>query len=579
MPQVGQSIPRLEARDKVTGRAEYVHNLRLPGMLHGKIFRSTVAHGRIRAIDTQRARRSGQACIASSPARTFCKLIPDPYYGPAFHDQPILALDKVRYVGEPVAVVLAADPHVAEAARKLIEADYEELPAVFDEVEAMTSGVIVHDVLKPAGTFPDLKHLAGRRDTNVALDYHLRRGDVGQGASPAAEHVFEHTFRTQQVLHLPLEPFVSVAEPGDGRADHPHRLADAVVRAHRDRAPARLAGEPRAREGAASRRRLRRQGLHQARGAGRGARADRAPAGEDRAHDGGAVLHAHQAPDHVPHQERREPRTAASSRANARCWWNGGAYADIGPRVTQKSGFTAAGPYDIDNVTIDSYELYTNLPPAGALRGFGIPQLVWAYESHTDMIARALGIDPVEFRRKNILRDGRPQATGTMMRDAAIEPRARRARGADELERAVRARQRRRPPRPRHRHRLQGLDLADHVGRDRQRQRRRQRHAVDEHGRHGAGLRHRDGADRRRGAGSAHRGRARGASRHRRHALRHGHARLALDLPHGQRGQARGRGRARQAARARGRGWACRPAATSRSRRSSRSATACRPAT
>src|SRR4029077_1710820 len=102
-------------------------------------------------------------------------------------------------------------------------------------------------------------------------------------------------------------------------------------------------------------------------------------------------------------------------------WWNGGAYADIGPRVTQKSGFTAAGPYDIDNVSIDSYALYTNLTPAGALRGFGIPQLVWAYESHTDMIAHALKLDPLEFRRKNILREGRPQATGTIMRDAALD--------------------------------------------------------------------------------------------------------------------------------------------------------------
>jgi CO/xanthine dehydrogenase Mo-binding subunit len=88
--------------------------------------------------------------------------------------------------------------------------------------------------------------------------------------------------------------------------------------------------------------------------------------------------------------------------------------------VTQKSGFTAPGPYDIDNISIDSYSLYTNRTPAGALRGFGIPQLVWAYESHTDLIARELGIDPVEFRRKNILREGRPQASGTAMKDAAI---------------------------------------------------------------------------------------------------------------------------------------------------------------
>ena len=102
-------------------------------------------------------------------------------------------------------------------------------------------------------------------------------------------------------------------------------------------------------------------------------------------------------------------------------WWNGGAYADIGPRVTQKSGFTAAGPYDIEHVAVDSYALYTNLPPAGALRGFGIPQLVWAYEGHTDLMARELGIDPIEFRRRNLLREGRPQATGTVMKDAAIE--------------------------------------------------------------------------------------------------------------------------------------------------------------
>src|SRR5207253_5652371 len=126
----------------------------------------------------------------------------------------ILAIDKVRHVGEPVAVVLASDPHVAEEAVALIVAEYDELPAVFDEVEAVTSKAIVHDVLKPAGTFADLKHLVDRRDTNVALDFHLRRGDA-EAAFAIADHVFEHTFRTQPVMHTPLEPFVSVAEPGD----------------------------------------------------------------------------------------------------------------------------------------------------------------------------------------------------------------------------------------------------------------------------------------------------------------------------------------------------------------------------
>src|SRR5262245_11004918 len=209
-PQVGRSVPRLESWLKVTGRAEYVHNLRLPGMLYGKIFRSSVAHGRIKRIDTSAAQEHAGVyrVITSEQIR---ELIPEPYYGPAFHDQPILAIDKVRYVGEPVAVVLASDPHVAEEAVHLISAEYEELPAVYDEVEAMSSKAIVHEALKPAGTFPDLKHLKGRKNTNVALDFHLRRGDAAK-AMKEAHRVFEHRFTTQQVMHTPMEPLVSVAE-------------------------------------------------------------------------------------------------------------------------------------------------------------------------------------------------------------------------------------------------------------------------------------------------------------------------------------------------------------------------------
>src|SRR3954470_18635458 len=111
--QVGRAVPLLESWLKVTGRAEYTHNLRLPGMLYGKIFRSTVSHGRIKRIDVSAAQALAGVyrVVTGDDIR---KLIPEPYYGPAFHDQPILALDKVRYVGEPVAVVLAADPHVAE---------------------------------------------------------------------------------------------------------------------------------------------------------------------------------------------------------------------------------------------------------------------------------------------------------------------------------------------------------------------------------------------------------------------------------------------------------------------------------
>ena len=345
-------------------------------------------------------------------------IVPEPYYGPAFHDQPILAIDKVRYVGEPVAVVLASDPHVAEEATHLIVAEYEELPAVYDEIEAMTSKAIVHDELKPAGTFPDLKHLKGRKNTNVALDYHLRRGDAEQ-ALAAADHVFEHTFRTQQVMHTPLEPLVSVAESReDSLTIHTASQSPSFVRIEL----ARLLGWPE------NRIRVRAPFL----GGGFGAKLyiklealvavlallTRRPVKVSLTmEEQFFTITKHATTFRIKSGVTKDGRITARE---CEVWWNGGAYADIGPRVTQKSGFTAPGPYDIEHVAIDSYALYTNLPPAGALRGFGIPQLVWAYESHTDMIARALKMDPLAFRRKNLLRDGRPQATGTVMQDAAL---------------------------------------------------------------------------------------------------------------------------------------------------------------
>ena len=415
---VGSSIPRLEGRSKVAGRAEYVHNLRLPGMLYGKIFRSTIAHGRIRRIDVAAARAvpGVHRVVTGQDIRA---VIPEPYYGPAFHDQPILALDKVRYAGEPVAVVLASDPHVAEEAAGRIVAEYEELPAVYDEVEAMTSKAVVHEVLKPAGTFPDLKHLQGRKDTNLALDFHLRRGDAERAFREAA-HVFEHTFRTQQVLHLPLEPFVSAAESGDGTlVIHTASQSPSFVRIE----IARLLGWPE------NKVRVKVPYL----GGGFGAKLYiklealvSALALLTRRPVKISLTMEEQFYTLTKHAATLRIRSAVAQDGKitgrqCEVWWNGGAYADIGPRITQKSGFTAAGPYDIENVRIDSYALYTNLPPAGALRGFGIPQLVWAYESHTDLIARELKLDPVEFRRKNILREGRPQATGTVMNDAAID--------------------------------------------------------------------------------------------------------------------------------------------------------------
>jgi CO/xanthine dehydrogenase Mo-binding subunit len=418
LKEVGQSIPRKESRYKVTGQTEYTHHVKLPGMLIGKIFRSTVAHGKIISIDTSQA-KSYPGVFAVYTSEDIKTIIPDPYYGPAFLDQPILAIGKVHFVGEPVAIVLAEDPHIAENAAQLIIAEYEELPAVYDEVEAMTSDVVVHDELKPSGTFPDLKHLHGKKNTNIALDYHLKRGNP-QEFFDSADHVFEHTYHTQQVMHTPLEQMVSVADAKHDKITiYTASQSPSFVRLE----IARLLGW---REN-----QIRVKVPHL--GGGFGAKLyiklealvvatsmlTKRPVKI-------SLTMEEQFYTITKHPTTFKIKSAVSKDGKIlarKCdvYWNGGAYADIGPRVTQKSGFTAAGPYDIDHVEIESYALYTNRPPSGALRGFGIPQLVWAYESHTDEIARSLKIDPLEIRRKNILKEGRPQATGTLMKGAEIE--------------------------------------------------------------------------------------------------------------------------------------------------------------
>src|SRR5438876_4003071 len=374
--QVKRSVRRLEGKSKVDGSAEYILNLSVPGMLHGKIARSSVAHGKIVHIDVTAA-LALEGVYAVITGEDIHRLIPDPYYGPAFHDQPILALEKVRYAGEPVAVALATDPHIAEEAANLIAVEYEPLEAVFDEVQAAQPGApIIHDVLKPATTFPDLKHLQGRSGTNVALSAHVRCGDLAQ-AFKESDYVFEQTFRNGKVIHAPLEPYVTVGEMAgpDGLTIHTASQSPSFVRSEISR----LLGWPE------NRVRVRTAFL----GGGFGGKLYiklealvaactllvRKPVRigltmEEQFY----TITKHGATVRIKTGVRADGRIVARE---VETWWNGGAYADVGPRVTQKSGFTAAGPYDIEHVTLDNYAVYTNEPPAGALRGFGISQVVW----------------------------------------------------------------------------------------------------------------------------------------------------------------------------------------------------------
>ncbi len=402
----------LEGREKVTGALDYISTRPLDGLLTGKIVRSTLPHATITAIDTKAAAQV-PGVISVIVGRDVRTVMPDPFYGPAFHDQPVLALDRVRYVGEPVAVVLAADPAVARAAAELVEVSYEELPAVYDEVEAASDAAPrVHDRLRPGAALADLRHLDGRSATNIALEARVERGDA-ERALAGAPHIFTSEYRTQQAAHVPLESHVAVAYPGGpGRLTvHSTTQSPSFVRLEL----ARLLGWPEAAVRVCS----------AFLGGGFGAKLyiKLEPIAAACALLAGrpvriALTMEEQFVTISRHATTTRITTGVDDqgRITARIvdiWWNGGAYADIGPRVTQKSGFVAAGPYDIPNVLIRSRAVYTNRTPAGAMRGFGVPQMVFAYESHTDEIAGALGLDAVAFRRMNLIREGQVHHSGT----------------------------------------------------------------------------------------------------------------------------------------------------------------------
>jgi CO/xanthine dehydrogenase Mo-binding subunit len=410
--QVGRSVLRLDSEAKTAGTAEYIHNFSLAGMLHGAIVRSTYPHARIVAIDSAAALDvpGVRAVVTAAEVATVTAV---DYYGPAFYDQPVLAIDKVRFVGEPIACVLADDIGAASRGRDLVVVSYEELPAVFDEVEACEPAApIVHNRVRASAMFSDLKGLADRQGTNVNFEYRLRHGDVATGFE-SADFTFDHTFRMPSTAHATMEPFVSVGEIGDRGLITVHSATQnpSIVQIEL----ARLLGLPE------NRIRIRTALL----GGGFGAKLY--PKMEPLA--AVCALLARR-PVRIALTMEEQFVTITRHAATVRLktgvtadgimvaracdvTWNTGAYADIGPRVTQKTGFTAAGPYDIEHVSIDSRSVYTNLAPAGALRGFGVPQVSWAYESQADIIAREVGIDPLTFRERNVLRNGRPHATGT----------------------------------------------------------------------------------------------------------------------------------------------------------------------
>jgi CO/xanthine dehydrogenase Mo-binding subunit len=415
----GISVPYVDADERVTGRIAYVQNMTVPGMLHGAILRSPYPHARLISLATNAAEAVPGVVAVLTRDDIVDQAEINPRFGPILRDQPIVALDKVRFVGDPVAAVAAVDRETAEYAASLIEVEYEELPAVFEIAEALAPGAPLIHVATGARqqSFADII-LHDTAGTNFCNHFTLVKGDVARGMAEAA-HVFEDIFQTPASQHVPLETHVAIAQVANRHVTiWSSTQTPYVVRAQ----IAELFNLPQNRV----------RVVVPTLGGGYGSKTypKIEPLTAALAWKAGApvkitLTRAEEFVTICKHESIIKLRTGVTADGEivakeCELWWNGGAYADISPRLIKNGGYASTGPYRVPHVKVNSHAVYTNRPPAGAFRGYGVAQAAWAFETQMDMIAERLGLDPVEFRRRNLLHKGDTYATGEVMDDVAF---------------------------------------------------------------------------------------------------------------------------------------------------------------
>jgi selenium-dependent xanthine dehydrogenase len=401
---VGRPIPPQEIVDKVTGRAKFTDDYALPGMLFGRTLRAAYPHARLVRIDTTKAKALPGVCAVLT-----AEDVPgDNIHGLIYDDWPVLAADKVRYMGDPVAVVAAETAEIAERALGLIEVEYELLPVVTDPISAHSpEAPLVHEEWETGNL---LKHIK------------VRHGDVEQGFAQS-DVIIEREYRTPTVEHAFMEPECAIGVPAGYDEEHPKLTVyvGSQIPYEDRRQIARALGLPEDR--------VRVRGMLI--GGGFGGKEDIAGqihvAMLARA-TGRPVKMLYSRQESLLFHPKRHAtvirlktgakRDGTLTAVQAELYGDGGAYASLSDKVMTRASTHATGPYVVPNAKIDCYVMYTNNPPAGAFRGFGVTQSAFAVEQNMDLVAEALGMDPVEFRRKNAQRVGATTATGQVLRDS-----------------------------------------------------------------------------------------------------------------------------------------------------------------
>ncbi|MBN1484030.1 MAG: molybdopterin-dependent oxidoreductase [Chloroflexia bacterium] len=401
---VGRSLARPEAVDKVTGAAMFADDFSFPGLLYGATLRAAHPHARIRSIDTAGA----EQMPGVHAVLTYRDVPGRDRHGLVIHDWPVLCQDKVRYLGDAVAIVAAESPEIAAAALEQIEVAYEPLPVVADaETARRADAALVHE------EWPD---------GNLLEHIKLRRGDLERGLAEA-DRVVEREYRTPMYDHMFMEPECSIGVPAGYDQEHPQLTVycgSQIPYADHEQIAAAL-DLP----------------LEQVRvrgtmiGGGFGGK-------EDIMGQIHAALLARATGRPVKILYSREESLLAHPKRHATLirlkvgakkdgtitavqadmLGDAGAYASLSTKVLTRTTTHAMGPYEVPNASVDCYAMYTNNPPAGAFRGFGVPQAAFAIEQNLDILAEELGLEPFEMRRRNALRVGATTATGQVLRDS-----------------------------------------------------------------------------------------------------------------------------------------------------------------
>lgn len=396
---VGHTHTRHDAADKVTGKAIFTDDLVFEGMLYARVRRAMIPHGFLKKLDVSKAKAlPGVAAVLTAE-----DIPAEKTHGLVIYDWPVMVGvgERVRYVGDAIAVVAAESQEIADQAAGLIEAEFDPQTVITNPVQARQEGV------------PQIHEMG-----NLLKHIKVRKGDVEQGFAEA-DVILEHTFHTQTTDHAFMEPECSIAVPTpDGRMEVycgtqiPYQDREQVARALGwEQERVRIVG--------------------QLMGGGFGGK-------EDIMGQIHAALLAHATGRPVkllfdrhesllvhPKRHATQIRVKIGAKRDGRLvacetelYGDTGAYASLGEKVMTRATTHSAGPYDIPHVRADCYAMYTNNPPAGAFRGFGVTQSAFAIESMMDMLAECLNLDPIELRRLNALKVGSITNTGQVLRES-----------------------------------------------------------------------------------------------------------------------------------------------------------------